>query len=85
MNRVIGGLAIENKLQQLYAQGDDDNEDEREPEGIKAEAVFTPEERSEFLNRILMHLALGGSLNQYDEKIVAYKKAAIVIYKALVR
>lgn len=87
MSKVTGGLAVENKLQQLYAQGDEEEEEERrETEDVEAEEeVFTPEERSEFLNRILMHLALGGSLNQYDEHIAAYKKAAIAIYKALVR
>lgn len=82
MGRVAAGLPVETCLQELYVPGDEHGEGAAR---AAREAPFAPEEEAEFLNRVLMHLALGGPLNQYDDALDAYVGAAAAIYKALVR
>lgn len=45
--------------------------------------MWTPEERNEFLFRILMHLSLGGGVCQYEDFISPYLELTKSLYKDL--
>ncbi|XP_001626154.2 cilia- and flagella-associated protein 300 [Nematostella vectensis] len=46
--------------------------------------IFSEEERSEFLFKILKHLCLGGQVCQYEDSVQPYMETARTLYKDLV-
>ena len=45
--------------------------------------LFTDAERSEFLFRVFQHLALGGSMCQFEDSMDSYVEVTKRLYKAL--
>jgi len=70
---VFEGINIDNELSNVLLVDGSDNY-----------AVFSPEDRSEFLFRLFTHLVVGGTLNQYDDFIAAYFDLTKALYKDLV-
>lgn len=95
VDEVMDGFTVTDRLREflLTANGDgndydpygidDDDDDDGSGESNYAE-LMTTEQRDEFLFRVFAHLALGGSMCQYEERMDAYTEAAKRAYKSLV-
>jgi len=70
----VRGVRISDKASECLINEESENWD-----------VFTPDDRKEFLFRIFMHLKLGGSMCQPDERITPYLEATKIVYKNLVK
>eukprot|EP00192_Tetraselmis_astigmatica_P018147 CAMPEP_0117680924 /NCGR_PEP_ID=MMETSP0804-20121206/18651_1 /TAXON_ID=1074897 /ORGANISM="Tetraselmis astigmatica, Strain CCMP880" /LENGTH=247 /DNA_ID=CAMNT_0005490533 /DNA_START=203 /DNA_END=943 /DNA_ORIENTATION=+ len=73
MEEVIDGFTVSDNLREMLVKGD-----ESENHGL-----FPEEEKEEFLFRVFEHLALGGSMNQFEDDIDAYIGVTKKVYKEL--
>lgn len=68
----VDGFPVQDMLRELILHDDSPN----------AEAL-SAEERSEFLWRLLCHVALGGAMNQFEDSLEPYRGAVKMVYKDL--
>ena len=69
----VDGFPIHDKFRELLLAEDSPNAE-----------LLTSKERSEFLWRLLGHLALGGATNQFEDDLSEYRTALRTLYKDLV-
>lgn len=70
---VVDGFPVADLLRDCLVREASENRD-----------LYSPEERSEFLFRLLQHCALGGSMCQYEDHLDTYLDVARRLYKAMV-
>lgn len=91
VDEVKDGFTIADRLREFLLT-DDNSGDDYDPYGIDDDdddesnykSLLTPGERSEFLFRVFTHMALGGAMCQYEERMDVYTDAAKMAYKSLV-
>jgi hypothetical protein len=71
----IDGFAVADNLRSCLIDACDENH----------ETLFSETEKGEFLFKIFSHVALGGSMCQYEERLSPYEDVAKAVYKSLVR
>ena len=75
IEETVDGFAVADNLRAALVDACDENH----------ETLFSEAERAEFLFRVFTHLALGGSMCQYEDTLSPYEDVAKAVYKSLVR
>lgn len=73
LDDVVEGFPVADALREFLLREESDNYE-----------LYSPEERSEFLFRLLQHCCLGGSMCQFEDHLDTYLDVAKRLYKALV-
>eukprot|EP00854_Cymbomonas_tetramitiformis_P022181 gene22181-26743_t len=73
MDMQYDGFMVSDLLRDMLVNEDSENA-----------AMYSPEERSQLLYRILHHLALGGPMCQFEDELEPYTETAKRLYKGLV-
>ena len=75
IEETVDGFAVADNLRACLVDARDENR----------QTLFSPAEKEEFLFRVFSHVALGGSMCQYEETLSPYLDVAKAVYKSLVR